>query len=124
MLDAAIDIHKGVFQVAVLDTSLGRAESQPLARDALGKCENSRSRNVGMAAQPHKSCRPRSISPLVGVTQFPTAFGRPASEPRPAGRRAALLRSEAGQAHLRRAHPTQGMTACCRCAASNARKGL
>jgi hypothetical protein len=62
--------------------------------------QNSKSK-CGMAAQPHKSCRPRSTSPLAGVTQFPTAFLHPASEPRPAGRRAAHLRSEAGQGHGR-----------------------
>ena len=39
-----------------------------------------------------------ATSRLAGVTQFLTAFLRPASEPRPAGRRATHLRSEAGQA--------------------------
>jgi len=40
-----------------------------------------------------KSSRPRSTSPLAGVTQFPAAFLPAPSEPRPAGRRAAHLRS-------------------------------
>ena len=60
-----------------------------------------------MAAQPHKSCRPRSTSPLGRAPTFHTAFLRPASEPGPAGRRAAHLRSEAGRARLRRDDPTQ-----------------
>jgi hypothetical protein len=34
-----------------------------------------------------------------------------------------LLRSEAGQVRLRRGDPPKGMTACCRCAVSNARNG-
>jgi hypothetical protein len=50
-----------------------------------------------MAAKPHQSCRPRSTSRLGRAPTFPTAFPRTASEPDPAGRRAAHLRSEAGR---------------------------
>jgi hypothetical protein len=52
-----------------------------------------------MAAKPHKSCRPRSTSRLGRAPTIETAFLRQASEPGPAGRRAAHLRSVAGEGH-------------------------
>ena len=70
-------------------------------RPTLGECETSSNRNGGMAAQPYKSCRPRSTSQSGRAPTFPTAFRRTASEPGPTGRRAAHLRSEAGQGHGR-----------------------
>jgi hypothetical protein len=69
-----------------------------------GQVTNTPMWNVGMAAKPHTSCRPRSTSRLGRVTIFPTAFLRLASEPGPAGRRAAHLRSEAGRASTRPVH--------------------
>jgi hypothetical protein len=64
--------------------------------------EHSSSRNVGMAAKPHESCRPRSTSRLGRAPTSRTASLRTASEPGQRGRRAAHLRSEAGRARLRR----------------------
>src|SRR6266540_4542099 len=67
----------------------------------MGECANSLRGNVGMAAQRHKSCRPRSTSRLGRATLFLRVFLRAASESAPTGRWAALLRSEAGPGHAR-----------------------
>jgi hypothetical protein len=72
--------------------------SRPKHSVAMAQHEHPSTRNVGMAAQPHKSCRPRSTSRLGRAPTFPTAFLHAAPKPGPAGRRAAHLRSEAGRA--------------------------
>jgi hypothetical protein len=59
----------------------------------LGEC--------GIAAKPHKSCRPRSTSRLGRAPTLQAAFLPTASELDPAGRWAAHLRSEAGRGHGR-----------------------
>jgi hypothetical protein len=63
--------------------------------------EQTASLNRGMAAKPHKSCRPRSTSRLGRAPTFHSAFLGIASESGPGGRRAAHLRSEAGWGHAR-----------------------
>ena len=56
-----------------------------------------------MAAKPHKSCRPRSTSPLAGVRTLDDRMPQETGSPRPAGRRAAHLRSVAGRGHAQTA---------------------
>src|SRR6266498_4163979 len=54
-----------------------------------------------MAAQPHKSCRPRSTCRADRTPPFAFLLCRAASESGLLGRWAALLRSEAGPGHAR-----------------------